>query len=62
MATKDNLTVQLRKGLVKYYYVVLAKNGQVLVVSQKYFSHSNARRAARKSATQLNATYVERDK
>lgn len=38
--------VELRKGLLRYYYVIKGKNGEITSTSQKYFSKSNAVRAA----------------
>lgn len=38
--------VQLRKGKLRYYYVIKAGNGEITSTSQKYFSKTNAERAA----------------
>ncbi len=45
--------IQLVKGKVKYYYNVVATNGNILSTSQKYWSKGNADRAARKLGTAL---------
>lgn len=36
----------IKKGKVRYYYNVVATNGEIVSTSQKYFSRSNAVRAA----------------
>lgn len=38
--------VELRKGLLRWYYVVKGSYGEIMSVSQKYFSRYNAERAA----------------
>lgn len=38
--------VELRRGKLRYYYVIKGGNGEILSTSQKYFSRSNAERAA----------------
>lgn len=45
-ATTHIKRVELRKGVLRYYYVIKGGNGQVMSVSQKYFSRTNAWRAA----------------
>jgi len=52
-------TVELRKGLVRFYYRITSVNGNILLTSQKYFSQSNARRAAKKMAHDLKVKYIE---
>lgn len=52
---KRPYTVELRKGLVRYYYVIKAPNGEVTSTSQKYFSKSNANRAATAAVRYANA-------
>jgi predicted ATP-dependent serine protease len=52
--------VEIRKGLVRYYYVVKAPNGEITSVSQKYFSESNARRSAVVTANKLNGVLRHR--
>lgn len=51
--------VKLRKGKIRYHYVVIAPNGEPTAVSQRYFSKSNARRAAKAVAVLNNAIYTE---
>lgn len=51
--------IQLKKGTVRYFYRVVSSNGNVLSVSQKYFSKSNAKRAAKRIANSLKAKYTE---
>lgn len=53
--TKRQYTVELRKGLVRYYYVIKAPNGEVTSTSQKYYSKSNAERAAAAAIRYQNA-------
>lgn len=38
--------VELRKGIVRWYYVVKGGKTEIMFVSQKYFSRVNAERAA----------------
>lgn len=40
---------ELRKGKLRWYYVVRSRNHKVMSVSQKYFSKWNARRAAQRT-------------
>lgn len=47
------------KGKFRYYYNIESKNGRILSTSQKYWSLSNCRRAARKIAHDLKARYVD---
>lgn len=49
------MKAELRKGLVRWYYVVKSPNGFVLSTSEKYFSKSNAKRAAKNAGYKLNA-------
>jgi uncharacterized protein YegP (UPF0339 family) len=51
---QNKLTVELRKGKVRWYYRVKHSNGDILVSSQKYFSKSNAKRAAKQTAIRLD--------
>lgn len=45
--------IELVKGKLRWFYHLKAKNGNTLVTSQKYYSHSNAKRAANAAATKL---------
>lgn len=45
--------IEVAKGVVRWFYRVRADNGQILLTSQKYYSKSNAKRAARKAALGL---------
>lgn len=56
---KNKVTVELKKGRVRWYYSVRHSNGKILVTSQKYFSRSNARRAAMVTAARLNSEVKE---
>lgn len=49
--------VQLRRGLVRCYYVIKAPNGEILSTSQKYYSEYNAERAALKIARDLGLVF-----
>lgn len=49
--------VELRKGRLRYYYVIVAPNGEVVVVSEHFYSKYNAERAAFRAAKILNVTY-----
>lgn len=54
-----DLTVKLKQGKLRYYYLVVAKNGEIIGNSQRYFSKSNARRAAKQFAEKLGSKYKE---
>jgi uncharacterized protein YegP (UPF0339 family) len=51
--------VILRKGIVRWYYNIVSHNGNILSTSQKYFSKSNARRAAKKATKRYDLEYRE---
>lgn len=51
--------VILKKGVVRWFYHIVSKNGNILVTSQKYFSKGNARRAAKKAAKEYDLGYKE---
>lgn len=53
--------IELVPGRVRWYYRIVAANGEILSVSQKYFSKGNARRAADRLASELNLTVKERN-
>lgn len=38
--------IEVRKGKIRWYWRIVANNGQILSTSQKYFSKYNAERAA----------------
>jgi len=42
-----------------FWFVALAKNGQVVMASEVYDSHSNARRAAKRIGGQLEVPITE---
>jgi uncharacterized protein YegP (UPF0339 family) len=44
------MRVEVTKGRRKWFWRLVASNGQVLAVSQKYFSKYNAKRAATRLA------------
>jgi hypothetical protein len=46
--------IKVIKGVVQWRYQVISQNGNVLSVSQRYFSKSNAVRAARRLGEALN--------
>lgn len=52
-------TVEICKGRVRWFYHVRASNGQIMTTSQKYFSKSNAQRAAQATAWSLDANLKE---
>lgn len=54
-----DLTIKLVKGRVRFYYLIVAKNGEILGNSQHYFSKSNARRAAKSFAKKAGAKFKE---
>ena len=55
MAQLQNYSVRVVRGkLGTYHYNVVSINGQVLSTSQRYFSKSNANRAAKRLANELN--------
>ena len=47
------------KGKVRYYYNVESANGRIMSTSQKYWSLSNARRAAKKMAHDMKAKFID---
>lgn len=54
--------VKGRGGLHRqFYYRLVAANGQVVTVSETYWSKSNAKRAARREAIRLLLPVVEVD-
>jgi uncharacterized protein YegP (UPF0339 family) len=52
-------TVELCKGKVRWFYRLKSSNGNILSTSQKYFSKSNAKRAAQAASWTLGANYKE---
>ena len=48
--------VELRKGLVRWYYVIKSRNGRILSTSQKYYNKHNAFRAALLVSPDSNVT------
>lgn len=48
------MKVIVRKGKVRYYVILVAGNGETVMVSEHYFSKGNAERAGSKLATSLN--------
>lgn len=50
---KNKLTVELRRGRVRWYYHVKHDNGQIVTTSQKYYSKINAKHAALGAASAL---------
>lgn len=57
-----NVRIELEQERVRWFYHVVAKNGNILETSQKYFSRSNAKRAARAAAWALGAKLIVRTK
>jgi uncharacterized protein YegP (UPF0339 family) len=55
------MKIKLLKGKVRWYYTIVGNNGETIAVSQKYFSKSNAKRAARKVALNLGGVEVVND-
>jgi uncharacterized protein YegP (UPF0339 family) len=55
----SKIRIELVKGTVRWYYRVVAANGERLTTSQKYFSKGNAKRAAKSVAKALNCELVE---
>lgn len=51
--------IVLKKGLIRWYYNIVSSNGNILSTSQKYFSKSNARRAAKRQAQLTKTGYEE---
>lgn len=49
--------VKVTKGKVRWFYRVKSSNGNILTVSQKYFQKSNAIRAAKAIAKQMQIRY-----
>lgn len=56
---KAMVIVELDKGVVRWFYRVRARNGNIMTTSQKYFNKSNARRAAKAAALRIQADYKE---
>lgn len=57
---KPSYFIELRRGKLRYYYVIKAINGEIVVVSQRYFSKYNAERAATRSATLFRIKFKDR--
>ena len=51
--------VVLVKGKVRWYFNWEASNGRIVATSQKYFSRSNAKRAALRAANGTNSRFIE---
>lgn len=51
--------VCLKKGLLRWYYIIKSRNGEITTVSQKYFSKSNAKKSAKTMAKALKAKYID---
>lgn len=49
------MKIVIKKGLVRYYLQLVAKNGETLAHTEHYFSLSNARRSAHNIAKELKA-------
>lgn len=47
--------IEVKQGVVRWYYHVKSANGNILSTSQKYYSRSNALRAARKLSKHIKA-------
>lgn len=47
------MKVVIKKGKIRYYYLLVASNGEILLHSQHYFSKGNANRAGDKLASTL---------
>lgn len=56
MADAPKYHIKLVKGRLQWHYQIVASNGQIISSSQRYFSHSNAKRAARKVADEFGFT------
>lgn len=54
------MKVELLKGKVRWFYHIKANNGNILSVSQKYWSKSNAKRAAKNVANKLHYKFEEK--
>lgn len=52
--------IELVKGKVRWYYRVVAGNGEPILVSQHYWSRSNAKREAQRQALIYNCDVVEK--
>lgn len=52
------MKVVIKKGLVRYYLQLIAKNGEVLAHTEHYFSLSNARRSANSIAKEVKTGKV----
>lgn len=46
--------IEVKRGVVRWYYLIKHGNGQTLNVSQHYWSKSNALRAAHRLGKKLN--------
>lgn len=51
--------VELCKGSVRWFYHIKSTNGNILSTSQKYWSKSNAKRAAKGTANYMHYKYME---
>lgn len=51
--------IQLKKGTLRYFYRIVASNGNILVTSQKYWSKGTAKRAAKQLAKDMKIKFVE---
>lgn len=49
------MKIIIKKGLVRYYLQLVAKNGEILAHTEHYFSLSNARRSAHNIAREIKA-------
>lgn len=49
----------LKRGLVFWYYKLVARNGQVMMTSEVYFSKGNAKRAADKVSQAIKVPLSE---
>lgn len=56
MADAPKYHIKLVKGKIKWHYQIVPSNGQIVSSSQRYFSHSNAKRAARRLADEMSFT------
>lgn len=52
------MKIQVKRGAIFYRWVLAATNGQILAVSETYYSRNNARRAAEKLGKAINVRVV----
>lgn len=52
------MKIEVVKGTARWYYRVVASNGQKVTTSQKYFSKGNAVRAAKQASKLLKCPLV----